>query len=175
MDRILVVFYSHTGTCRQLAELLCAQHGWPRAEVLDTRSRAGVRGAMRCVLDTLLHREPPIHYDGPAPANYDAVVLVAPVRVHGLAGPMRTFVAQHGSGLKKFAVVSVVGGAGAAAAVAELERLLERPPLIATAFTSREVADGSCATRLQAFGRALQQSSAAAAATAAGTWWPRAA
>jgi flavodoxin len=175
MDRILVVFYSYTGTCRQAAELLCAQHGWPRGEILETRARAGARGTLRCIADTVLRRRPAIHYDGPDPANYDAVVLVAPIWAYGLAGPMRSFIAQQGAALKRYAVVSVMGSAGASNAVAEIDRTLRRAPLIATAFTSREVEDGSCATRLQAFGRALQQATGAGAATADGTWLPRAA
>jgi flavodoxin len=175
MERILVVFYSYTGTCRQLAELLCAQLGWPRGEIVETRSRAGAAGTARCLLDTLLHRHPDIRYDGPDPANYDAVVLVSPIWLYGLAGPMRSFVAQYAPSLKKFAVVSVMGSAGASNAVAEIDRRLGRAPLIATAFTGREVADGSCAIRLQAFGRALQQSTGAVAAMADRTWSPRAA
>jgi flavodoxin len=173
MDRILVVFYSYTGTCRQVAELLCAQLGWPRGEIVELPPRG--RGTLRCVLDTLLRRRPGIYYDGPDPANYDCVVLVAPVWLYGLAGPMRSFVAQYGRSLKKFAVVTAMSGTGASSAVAEIEALLGRPPLIAAAFTGREVEDGSGATRLQAFGRALQQSTAAGAATTAGTWLPRAA
>jgi flavodoxin len=175
MDSILVVFYSYTGTCRQAAELLCAQLGWPRGEILETHARTGASGTLRCVVDTLLHRRPAIQYDGPDPANYDAVVLVSPVWVYGLAGPMRSFVAEYGASLKKFAILSVMGRVGGSSAAAEIERMLGRSPLLAASFTTREVEDGRCATALQAFGRALQQSTSGAVATAAGTWSPRAA
>lgn len=172
MERILVVFYSYTGTCRQLAELLCAQLGWSRGEIVETRSRAGARGTLRCVADTLLRRRPAIHYDGPDPAKYEAVVLVSPVWVYGLAGPMRSFVTQYAPGLQRFAVVSVMGSIGGSNAAAEISRLLGREPLIATAFTNREVTDGSCAIRLQAFGRALLQSGGEGAASVGGTLRP---
>ncbi len=175
MDRILVVFYSYSGTCRQVAELLCTQHGWTRGEIVETRARAGASGTLRSIVDTVLRRCPPISYDGPDPADYDAVVLVSPIRACGLAGPMRSFIAEQGAALKRYAVVSVLGSSGASSAVSEIDRTLRRTPLIATAFTGREVADGRCATRLQAFGRALQQATGAGAAIAGGTWWPRAA
>lgn len=175
MSRILVVFHSRTGTCRQLAELLCAQQGWPRGEVVGRCARSGAGGSWRCALDTLLRRRPDIVYDGPDPAGYDAVVLVSPVWIYGLAAPMRSFVDQQRDALKRVAVLSVVGSAGASNAVAEVDRLLRRAPLVAAAFTARAVADGSCATRLQAFGKALQQAIGGDAATAGGTWWPRAA
>ncbi|HKB53161.1 MAG TPA: flavodoxin [Ramlibacter sp.] len=175
MERILVVYYSYTGTCRLLAELACAQLGWPRGEIVETHRRAGAAGTLRCIVDTVFRRRPAIRYDGPDPAKYDVIVLVSPVWAYGLAGPMRSFVARYRDGLRRFAVVSVMGRVGAANAAAEVERLLGRSPLIATAFTTREVDDGSCATRLQAFGQALQQSGAEDAANAGGTWRPHAA
>lgn len=174
MDQILVVFYSYTGTCRRIAELLCAQLDWRRGEIVETRSRSGAAGTFRCVLDTLLRRRPPIRYDGPDPRDYEAVVLVSPIWAYGLAGPMRSFVAERAGDLRQVAVISAMGTAGASNAVAEIDRLLGRAPLIAAAFTARSVDDGSCATRLEAFGRALRQASPGSAAIAADKWSPRA-
>jgi hypothetical protein len=54
-------------------------------------------------------------------------------------------------------LISVMGGSGAPNAAAEAGRLLGRAPLLSTAFTSREVEDGSCAGRLLAFGKAVQE------------------
>lgn len=172
MDAILVVFYSRTGTCRAAAELLCAQLGWPRGEIVETRPRAGASGIVRCILDTFLRRHPPITYDGPEPARYDAVVLVSPVWAGGLAGPMRSFVARHGSSLKKFGVLSVMGHVGGSNAAAEIERALGRPALVAATFRTREVEDGSCALALRAFGQALRQSTSGAVATSGDRWSP---
>ena len=169
MSRILVVFYSNTGTCRHVAELLCAQHGWPRGEIIERHSRAGSTGTLRCLFDTILRRRPPILYEGPDPADHDAVVLVSPIWLYGLAGPMRTFVAQEHAALKRVAVLSIMGRVGGFNAVAEIEQLLGRAPLIAAAFTTREVEDGSCAIRLQAFGRALQQAIGEGAVTVDGS------
>ena len=171
MDKILVVFYSYTGTCRLLAELMCAQLGWPRGQVVETRSRAGAMGTLRCVLDSLLRRRPLIRYEGPDPSQYEAVVLVSPIWIYGLAAPMRSFVAK--ADLPRVAVVSVMGREGASNAVAEIDRLLGHAPLVATAFTTREVDDGSCASRLQAFARALEQATRADAAIAGDKWAPR--
>ncbi len=156
MSRILVVLYSYTGTCRRLAQLLCSLRGWPVAEITEPRPRSGAWGTWRCVLDSLLRRRPPICYAGPSPANFDVVVLVAPIWVSRLAAPMRSFVASQHEHLPDVAVVSVMGGSGAPNAVAEIGRLLGRSPVLSTAFTTREVDDGSCAARLQAFADAVQ-------------------
>lgn len=173
MDKILVVVYSYTGTSRRLAQLLCSQLGWPLGEIVEVRTRAGATGTLRCVADSLLRRRPLIRYAGPDPGDFEAVVLVSPIWAYRLAGPMRSFVADSRADLRRFAVASVMGSRGAPNAVAEVSDLLGRPPLLDAAFTAREVDDGSCAGRLQAFGRALQAASDDAAPVRPSTWSPR--
>ena len=164
MNKILVIVYSWTGTSRKVAQLLCSQQGWPMAEIGDVRRRAGVAGNLRCLLDALFRRHPPIRYEGPPPADFDTVVLVSPIWAQRLAGPMRSFLSLRRAQLPAVAVVSVMGGRGAPNAVAEIERILGRAPVLDTAFTSREVDSGSLAARLQAFGAAVAGAGAPRAA-----------
>ncbi|MBD9666971.1 flavodoxin [Variovorax sp. VRV01] len=156
MNQILVVVYSYTGTSRKVAELLCSQQGWPMAEIVETRPRAGASGSWRCMLDSFFRRRPAIRYQGPETAQFDAVVLVSPIWGQRLAGPMRSFVAAQCNHLPDVAVISVMGGRGAPHAVAEIGRLLGRTPVLDTAFTTREVDSGSFAARLQGFGTAVR-------------------
>ncbi len=156
MADTLIVCYSYTGTSRILARLLSAQQGWPVGEIIELASRAGASGTMRCILDSLLRRQPPIRYQGPDPVRFDNVVLVSPIWMYRLAGPMRTFVASRAEVLEQVAFISVMGSGGAVNAVAEVASLLDDVAVEAAAFTSREVLDGSCAQRLQAFGDGLR-------------------
>jgi len=156
MARTLIVVYSNTGTSRRLAALLSSQLGWPVGDIVEARSRAGTGGMLRCVADSLLRRRPAIAYQGPDPAGFDAVVLVAPIWVGQLAGPMRSFVTERRQTLPRAAVISVMGGKGGENAFAEVGHLLGKPPLLAAAFSAREIDDGSAAGRLQAFGSAFQ-------------------
>lgn len=173
MSKVLVVTYSFTGTGRRLTQLLCGMQGWESAEITEVHARSGGLGNWRCLLDSWLRRRPPIRYEGPAPEGFDAVVLVAPIWVYRLAGPMRSFVAAYRDRLPDVAVVSVMGSRGAPNAVAEIGKLLGRSPLLSTAFTSREVEDGSCAARLQAFGRAVQAAEDSPLTVRPATWSPQ--
>jgi flavodoxin len=168
MDSILVVCYSYTGNSRRLAQLLASQRGWPLGEITDTASR----GALRCVLDSLLRREPPIHYRGPNPADFRTVVLISPIWAYRLAGPMRSFVAQHHARLRRVAVISTMGGAGASNAVEEIARLLGRTPILTAAFTVREIEDGSCTGRLLEFSDELLPGSAQRQKPHPSVWQP---
>lgn len=158
MDSILVVCYSHTGVSRRAAQLLCSHHGWPLGEVHDARPG---RGNWRCMLDSMLRRHPEVRYEGPPPADFRTVVLVAPIWMYRLAGPMRSFVARERESLPRVAVVSTMNAAGASNAVAEIAHLLGHGVIHAGAFTSREIEDGSGTARLLAFGDALQPGSTA--------------
>lgn len=152
MDSILVVCYSHTGVSRRAAELLSSHHGWPLGEVTEVRAR----GTWRCVLDSLLRRHPEIRYQGPDPADFRTIVLVSPVWMYRLAGPMRSFVARERDALRRVAVVSTMNSGGASNAVAEVARMLTNGVVVdAAAFTAREIEDGSGTARLLAFGDAL--------------------
>lgn len=153
---VLVVVYSYTGTSLGAAKLMCSQQNWTLASIEETRSRSGAWGSWRCLLDSFLHRRPPIRYNGPPPSDFDTVVLVSPIWALRLAGPMRSFVAFERARLPDVAVVSVMGGRGAPNAAAEIADILGRAPIMTTAVTAREVEDGSCAARLQAFGTAVQ-------------------
>jgi hypothetical protein len=67
-----------------------------------------------------------------------------------------------------------MGNSGAPNAVAEIGQLLGRAPLLSTAFTSREVQDGSCAGWLQAFGNAVQKAEESPAVVRPAIWSPQA-
>lgn len=155
MARTLVVCYSHTGTARRAAELLCSHHGWALGEVRDPAPR----DTLRCVLDSLLRRRPAIRYEGPDPRLFDTVVLVAPIWMYRLAAPMRTFVVDHRDHLPRVAVIATMNAGGATNAFAEVAHLLGHAPVACAAFLQREIDDGSGTTRLLELGDALDAGS----------------
>lgn len=156
MPKVLVIAYSYTGTSRRVAALLAAHFDWPLGEVLETRPRAGATGMVRCVLDSLLRRRPATTYRGPAPEDFDAVIVVAPVWVKRLAAPMRSFLAERAASLPaSLAMVTVMAARGGENAVAEAATLLGRTPRLWTAVTQREAEDGSAHARIEAFGAAV--------------------
>jgi hypothetical protein len=157
MNMILVVTYSMTGTGTRLAELLCRSRDWTSAQVLERRPRRAW-ATLHCAVDSVLRLKPPIVYDGPDPAKFDLVVLVAPIWVYRLASPMRSFVAAWRDHLRQVAVISVMGGKGGQNAASEVGNLLDRAPMMSTTFTAREVDDGSYAPRLLALAAALEAS-----------------
>lgn len=160
MSKILVVTYSLTGTGARLTELLCRSRDWASAQVLDRRPRK-TWVTLRCAIESFFRLKPSILYKGPDPADFDVVVLVAPIWLRRLASPMRSFVATHGQRLRSVVVIAVMGGKGGQNAAAEIGGMLDRAPLMSATFTMREVDDGSYAARLLSLAAALDESTAA--------------
>jgi hypothetical protein len=171
VDSILVVCYSYTGVSRRAAQLLCSHHGWPLGEISEVKTR----GTWRCILDSLLRRHPEIRYQGPDPDDFHTVVLVSPIWMYRLAGPMRTFVVHHRDVLRRVAVISTMNSAGASNAVGEIAHLLGRGIIDAIAVTARQIEGGSGIARVLAFGDALQPGSAASQPIRRPAWTPPAA
>lgn len=152
MDSILLVCYSYTGVSRRAAQLLAARYGWPVGEIHDTQPR----GYLRCALDSLLLRRPAIRYQGPDPAGFRRVVLVTPVWLWRVAGPMRSFVASRREGLRDVAVVVTMYGSGAGLVGAEIRRLLGDVPVRCEGFTAAAIDDDRADARLRGFGQSLR-------------------
>jgi hypothetical protein len=137
--------------------LLCSHQGWPLGEITEPKARS----TWRCVLDSLLRRQPVIRYTGPRPADFRAIVLISPIWMYRLAGPMRSFIVNHKDALKKVAVIETMNAASAANAFTEIVHLLGHNLLDTAAFKAREIEDGSGTTRLLAFGDKLRTGAAA--------------
>jgi flavodoxin len=156
MSSTLVVVYSYTGNSRRLAQLLAAQRGWPMGEITEVKPRSGVLGFFECVRDSLFHWRPAVKYKGPDPAGFTTVVLVAPIWLQQLAGPMRSFVAQERRSIKRVGVLTTMGARGSSNAAAEVAQILGKDPVLAEAVTAREVEDGGWAAAVEGFGKMLQ-------------------
>jgi hypothetical protein len=170
MDSILLVSYSYTGLSRRAARLLASHRGWPLGEIHDVRRRAGFLGGLRCVADSLFMRQPAIRYEGPDPGDFRTVVIVSPIWAYRMAGPMRSFLAQHAGRIQRYAQVTLMNASGASNAVREAARLLQRSPVLTAEFLSREIVDGSGVARLLRLGDTLVPASAAAQAARQPAW-----
>ncbi len=142
MEKILIVFYSRTGTVRQVAQLLAVQSGWALAEVGDLRPRAGFPGDARCVLENILHLRASYRYEGPALEDFEHVIVIAPVWVGRLAAPMRTFLADQLPFPARLSVVCVMAAHGAFSAIEQIARLTSTLPAPVLALLQRDVASG---------------------------------
>ncbi|AJG19321.1 flavodoxin family protein [Cupriavidus basilensis] len=170
MEKILIVYYSRTGTARQAAEELAAQSGWPLAEVGDQASRSGLLGDARCVLDILLQRHVGYRYAGPALDDCQRLVIVAPIWVGHLAAPMRSFLRDHMPLACKTSVICVMARQGAFRAAEEIARLATQPPSPVLALRQADVASGAATQALRAFAEQVEAANGRSGAAQRPAW-----
>jgi|YNPNPStandDraft_1061719.scaffolds.fasta_scaffold02430_8 hypothetical protein len=92
-DKPLVIYYSRTGTSAVMAHRLSELLGCPREEVRSKKNRFYL-GAFTCVNDQLFDRDDEFESSGIEVRRYNPLIIVAPIWLHKIASPMRTYLKQ---------------------------------------------------------------------------------
>jgi Flavodoxin len=157
MSRILVVYYSRSGTTRQAARAIAEALGADLEELVERRGRAGVIGYARSALDGLLDRltelEPPRY----RPEDYDLVVFGSPVWVSSLSAPVRTYLLRYYDDLEEVAFFCTCGGRGGERVLQQMADLCRDEPAATAVFRQVEVLRGSFYRKVDRFSRAINK------------------
>lgn len=94
MQRVLVLYYSRTGTTRTLAKALADEFRADLAEIRCPRYDGGPLRTLRAGYDSLVGNLPPIKVLQATPRDYDLLLLGAPIWTSHPAVPLRAFLAS---------------------------------------------------------------------------------
>jgi hypothetical protein len=138
-----VVFYSLTGKSRETAERLAKAMSADLVEIVEEQPRKpGFLGYMGATLDSLRKRKPKIK-DTPSVGAGDRVILCGPIWLGRIAGPLRTWLDQHGKRVSQLVWVPHSGAGGEwTKATAELTELMGRAPSHVAPFAENDAAKG---------------------------------
>ncbi len=123
MSRILVAYYSRTGTVREVARRLATALGADIEEIADPTPRAGVLGFMRSGFEARRRRIPAIAPSDRNPADYDLVVIGTPVWAMSVSSPVRAYLQRHRSDLRATALFCTCRGMGGRQVLAQMQEL----------------------------------------------------
>lgn len=137
--RSLVVYHSHSGITRGVAEKCAKDLAADVVEVRSTRYGPGALSYMRAAIDSWRGRLPEIEISGGAPEQYDFVMLMAPVWAGHASTPLRAYIARNRSKFKRAAFVLTCGGHCPPGAFVELERLAGVRPEATFALREQEI------------------------------------
>ena len=94
MAKVLIVYYSRTGTTKALAAALAERLNADTVEIRCPRYRPGMFRYLRAGYDSVKGDLPPIDMPRVAARDYDTVLLGAPIWTSHPALPLRAFLAQ---------------------------------------------------------------------------------
>jgi flavodoxin len=160
--KVLLVYYSRTGTTRLVAEAISASLACDVEEIVDTRNRLGILGYLRAGFDAAFRRLTtlkPTRYD---PANYDLVIVGTPIWNASLSAPVRTYLTEHKGQLKTVAFFCTYGGSGSRRVFRQMAATCGSKPLDLLDIREGEVKRGEHTPRVRAFVASLTRTQAAA-------------
>ncbi|MGZ4864141.1 MAG: flavodoxin family protein [Halobacteriota archaeon] len=147
----LVVYYSRTGTTKQVAEKLAQSLNCESEELIDTKKRSGPLGwvgAGRDATQKKLTTLADIKHD---PSQYDLVILGTPIWAGTLSSAMRTYITKNKSTFKQVAFFCTQGGTENQRLFVEMESLCEQRPVNVFALPQKEVKEGAYLDKLRQF------------------------
>jgi len=155
MSRILVAYYSRTGTTKHVAEQLAHSLGADIEVILDHVPRAGVLGYLRSTIDGTLRHYADIAASTHDPADYQLVLVGTPVWNRSISSPTRAYLARHWRDLPSVGFFCTFGGYGVQQAIGHMTELCGKHPIWTLALRDHEVKRGYDATAIQAAARRL--------------------
>ena len=157
-SRILVVFYSRSGTTRRIAEALAEALKCDLEEITEPNPRTGFLGYIRSLLEARRKRPSIIAPKKHDVSSYDLVVIGTPVWAWSLSSPVRAYLMATASQLPEVAFFCTLGAKGSESTFAQMTAIVGKKPRAVCAITQREALSGSHVERLLAFAKALENS-----------------
>ncbi len=138
--RILVVFFSRSGTTRKVAQALAHAAGADLEELRESRSRSGLWGYLRSGYESTYRRSssnllPPERN----PRDYDIVFIGGPTWSASLSSPVRAYLQQQRASLRDTGLFVTCGGPRADGVLAQMSELLTKPALATLTLSEAEV------------------------------------
>lgn len=154
-SRILVVFYSRTGTTRTVADAIRRELRCDIDRIFDLTPRDGVRGYLRAGFDAFFHRPARLQSMNTDPRDYDLVVVGTPVWNASVSAPVRTYLEENADRFKRVAFFLTHGGSSATRVLRQMEEACGHPAAVTLVLRADEVRRGACDARVRTFASAL--------------------
>lgn len=162
MGRVLVVYYSRSGTTRIVAEALAELLEGDIEEITEKKGREGWRGYLRSLLDGIEKRPSLTARWKLDPTTYDLVVIGTPVWAWSLSSPVHAYLQSYKGRIRASGFFCTHEATGSDSVFAQMKQLLRKSPRAVCAITSSEVAENAFKPQLEAFAAALQEGAARA-------------
>lgn len=149
--KIIVVFYSRTGTTRKAGLEIAKSLGCDSEEIVDTANRKGILGYLKSGMDSTRKRLTKLRPMQNDVSRYDLVVIGTPIWAWNISSPVRTFITENKGRIKKVAFFCTMGSSGAEKAFREMESILGKKPASTLALTTKEVMAGDISKKIAGF------------------------
>ena len=163
-QKTLVIYYSRSGTTRQIAQALANALYADTEEIVATGNRSGVLGYLRCALEARRRAPAAIAAAKKDPSAYDLVLIGTPVWAWSLSSPVRAWLMANSSRLPAVGFFCTLGGAGSAKAFSQMQAIAGKAPRACLALTAADVTAQRYTAALAQFVKQLGSAASVSAA-----------
>ena len=153
--RMLVVYYSRTGTTGTVARTLRDELGCEVEQIAERKERRGVLGYLRAGFDATFHRAAELRPMSTDPKDYDLVIVGTPIWNASVSAPVRAYLAANRERIPRVAFFCTHGGSGSARVLHQMEEICGQKPVSALVLRTDEVRRGSLAPKVRIFASTL--------------------
>lgn len=162
-SRILVVFYSRSGTTAEFAGRVAAEleGDCERLQDVEFLRRLGPIGFVRSILDVVFRRPAHLQPMTHTLADYDVVLVGTPVWAGRASTPVSTWLSQHGHEVRTTAFFCTMGGRGSEDTFAQMQQLAQNAPIATCAISARDMQKDLAVEKVAGFVLAIKGALAA--------------
>jgi len=154
--RVLVVYYSRTGTTDTVARAIRSELGCEIEAIHDAKRRKGVVGYLRSGFDAALRRPAKLRAMSSEPGDYDLVIVGTPTWNATVSSPVRTYLLANRERIRHVAFFCTYGTTGSRRVLHEMQALCVQPPIATVALQADEVRLSRFAPKIRSFAAALR-------------------
>lgn len=155
--KILVVYFSRSGTTRRVAQSLAAALGCGLEEIIDVRERTGFWGYIRSAWEANRQQAATILPTKEDPASFDLVVIGTPVWAWSVSAPVRAYLMANKERLPDIAFFCTMGGQGSESTFEQMRAIAGKSPLALYAVKASDAAATPGDSRFTAFVETLKK------------------
>ena len=154
-SRVLVVYYSRTGTTDTVARAIRHELGCEIEAIHDVKRRNGVLGYVRSGFDAALRRPTKLRAMSSEPDDYDLLIVGTPIWNRTVSAPVRTYLFANRERIRRVAFFCTHGGVGSGRVLREMQDICVQPPIATVAVRADEVRKSRFAPKIRGFVSAL--------------------
>lgn len=137
--KTLIVYFSRDGHTKKVAEYISVKLGADIEEITEPEKRGGLMGYLRSGRESSQGATPKINPPKNNSSEYDLVVLGTPVWAGNVASPVRTYLKEQGSGIKKIAFFCTSNTTDVGKTFEEMKKLCGKEPVATARFASKAI------------------------------------
>jgi menaquinone-dependent protoporphyrinogen IX oxidase len=155
--KVLVVYYSRTGTTKKVGENIAFWLKARREEIIDGKDRKGPIGYIKAGRDASAKKFTKISKAEWDPREFNMIIIGTPIWAWTIAPAIRTYIEQHKDVLKdkELGFFCTMGSNGDKNAFKVMETLIGRKPKATLSLKTRDVVQSNYETAIREFVKKL--------------------